>query len=539
VYKLASIPEALYRAQQEFADIEAIADVQDGGRRLSYAELTAEAESAAAALIKLGVEPGDRVALWAQNMWEWPVIALGIALSGAILVPVNTRFKGLETAYALERSGAKLLFTVDQFLGVDYPQMLRETGRHFPDLKGIVTLRGRTGADVTSYDDINRLGDAELLTEVRRRAAAVQPDDVSAIIFTSGTTGDPKGVMLAGGALLRSFTIWSDNSDVKRGDRVLATSPYFHLFGLGGSILACIQRGATSVPLAVWEPIQALKMIEAERITTLPGAPAVLQSLLNCAELDDYDHSSLRSGVTGAASIPEELIVQMASRLGFSIIATGYGMTESSGCCTQTRPGDDARTVALTSGCPVPGVEVLIVDDAGNPVPAGTHGEVLIRGFNVMRGYYLDESATRAAIDEEGWLHSGDIGYLDDHGYLDITGRKTDMIIVGGFNAYPAEIENLMLTNERVGGVSVVGVVDDRLGEVPAAFVVLAPGHEEYSAEELVVWCRQRVANYKVPRHVWFVDALPLNAAGKVLKRDLRVRAAGLLSPAVSTVGSE
>lgn len=527
-----TIQAALRAAVQRFADLDAVIDPQEGGRRLSYAGLLDEADTAAAALIERGVQPGDRVALWAPNTWEWVVASLGVMFSGGVLVPINTRLRGYEAAHALAQSGARVMLTVNGFLGVDYVELLRRAGADLPGLADIVILRGEAHAGCLSYAALAAHAGQASSTEARRRSQRVGPDDTAAILFTSGTTGEPKGVMLGNEALLRSFDFYASNLGLRPGDRELAVPPYSHLFGMGSSMLSPLLRGAATVPFAVWDPATALHVIEHEAITAIPGAPAIFQSLLHHPDLEKFDVSSLRAAVTGATVIPEELVVEMRGRLGLSLVITGYGMTESSGCCTYTRPGDDARTVAMTSGCPVPGVQVRVVDDIGRDLPPGTPGEILIRGFNVMQGYFRNPAATSAAIDAEGWLHSGDIGVLDERGYLDVTSRKTDMFIVGGFNTYPAEVENAMLTHPAVASVAVVGVPDARLGEVGAAFVVSRPG-ESPAQSELLSWCRERLANYKVPRYVWFTDTLPMNAAGKVLKRRLRDRAADLLSPLV------
>jgi HIP---CoA ligase len=522
-----TIQAALRASGGRFAELAAVIDPQVDGRRLTFAELIDEADTAAAVLIERGVRPGDRVALWAPNTWEWVVASLGIMFSGAALVPINTRLRGYEAAHALDRSQARVLLTVTGFLGVDYPGLLRQAGADLPGLADIIILRGPAHADCLSYPSLAAQAGAASRAEARQRSESAHPDDTAAILFTSGTTGEPKGVMLGNDALLRSFDFYASNLGLQPSDREMAIPPYSHLFGMGSAMLSPFLRGAATVPFAVWDPLTALQVIEQEAVTAVPGAPAIFQSLMHHPDLEKFDISSLRAAVTGATVIPEELVVEMRERLGLSLIVTGYGMTESSGCCTYTRPGDSARTVATTSGCPVPGVEVRVVDDAGRDLPPGTPGEILIRGFNVMQGYFRDEAATRAAVDAGGWLHSGDVGVLDERGYLDITGRKTDMFIVGGFNAYPAEVENALGAHPAVRSVAVVGVPDGRLGEVGAAFVIPRPGESPTSAG-LLSWCRERLANYKVPRYLWFTDALPMNASGKVLRHQLRDRAAEL-----------
>jgi acyl-CoA synthetase (AMP-forming)/AMP-acid ligase II len=522
-----TIQAALRTCGRRFASQQAVIDPQAEGRRLTYAELLDEADTAAAVLIERGVRPGDRVALWAPNTWEWVVASLGVMFSGAVLVPINTRLRGYEAAHALARSQARVLLTVNGFLGIDYPAMLIQARADLPDLADTIILRGIAHADCLSYAALAAQAGPTSRAEAQRRSDSVREDDTAAILFTSGTTGEPKGVMLGNEALLSSFDFYASNLGLRPGDRELAIPPYSHLFGMGSSMLSPLLRGAVTVPFAVWDPATALQVIEQEAITAVPGAPAIFQSLMQHPDLERFDISSLRSAVTGATVIPEELVVELRERLGLSLIVTGYGMTESSGCCTYTRPGDSARTVATTSGCPVPGVQVRVVDEAGRDLPHGKPGEILIRGFNVMQGYFRDPAATRAAVDAKGWLHSGDVGVLDERGYLDITGRKTDMFIVGGFNTYPAEVENALRAHPAVDSVAVVGVADDRLGEVGAAFVIPRPGESPESGD-LLSWCRDRLANYKVPRYLWFTGTLPMNASGKVLRHQLRDRAAEL-----------
>jgi acyl-CoA synthetase (AMP-forming)/AMP-acid ligase II len=478
------------------------------------------------------------VAVWAPNTWEWVVAALAVQRAGGVLVPVNTRFRGREAAYVLRRSRARLLFTVTGFLGVDYVAMLRDAGEDLPDLRDIVLLRGEVPEGCISWDDLlARVPDGPgARDEVARRSAAVSPEDTSVIMFTSGTTGMPKGAMVRGGAILRAFQWYAAFAGVQEGDRYLVVNPFFHAFGFNGGIIPCLMKGATITPLAVWDAAGALQKIQDERISVFPGPPALFQGMLNFARLDDYDISSLRSCVTGAATIPEEMVVQMKERLGFETVITAYGMTETSGLATICRPEDDAATIATTSGRAIPGVELRIVGADGQDLAAGEPGELLVRGYQVMAGYLDDPEQTAEAIDPDGWLHTGDVAVMDERGYIDITDRMKDMFIVGGFNAYPAEIERMMIEHPGIGQVSVVGVPDERLGEVGVAYVVPAPG-DTPDVAEIVAWCRERMANYKVPRVVWLVESLPLNPSGKVLKYELREQARSRTAPAGPAVG--
>ena len=428
-----------------------------------------------------------------------------------MLVPVNTRFKGVEARYVLDAAGACLLLTVTDFLDNDYPALLAAR-RHARPASSVVEL-GALHEGVAAAVEPGR----------RRAGAAVTGDDLTEIMFTSGTTGRPKGAMLTHGATTRVFTAWADCVGLRTDDRYLIVNPFFHTFGLKAGILACVLTGATMVPMATLDLPVALATIERERITTLPGAPTLYQTLLDRPDPGQHDLSSLRLAVTGAATVPVELIRRMREELTFTTILTAYGLTESTGVVTMCRHGDDVETIATTAGRAIPGVEVRVVDAAADDVPTGEPGEVVVRGYNVMAGYYRDPAATAEVIDAGGWLHTGDVGILDDRGNLRITDRTKDMFIVGGFNAYPAEIENMIMRHPAVGQVAVVGVPDERLGEVGMAFVVPRRG-ATVDADELIAWCRGEMANYKVPRRVRIVEALPLNASGKVLKHELRAQ---------------
>jgi acyl-CoA synthetase (AMP-forming)/AMP-acid ligase II len=479
-------------------------------RRVTYAELEATVGRAARALIAAGIERGDRVALWAPNSLEWIVAALGITTAGGVLVPVNTRFKGTEAGYVLARSKARVLFTVRGFLDTDYPALLEQAGVELPALEQTVLLG--------ELDEFLARGDAVTQQELDARVASVTPDDASDVVFTSGTTGSPKGVVMTHAQTLRAYLDWCDWAGLRAGDRYLIVNPFFHIFGYKAGVLASLMRGATIFPVAVFDPGVVLELVEREHITVLPGPPTLYQSLLDHPDRDKRDITSLRLGVTGAADIPVELIRRVREELPFERILTGYGLTEA-GTVTGSKPDDDFEHIATTVGVAWPGFDVRVDAKTGEP------GEVLVRGETVMRQYLDDPEATAAAIDPEGFLHTGDLGVFDADGYLRIVGRIKDMFIVGGFNAYPAEIENLLLRHPGIAQAAVIGVPDARLGEVGMAFVVPAPGSPAPKPEEIIEWSRAEMANYKAPRFVEIIDELPLNATGKVMKDELRARA--------------
>lgn len=513
-----TIPGAVLDAAERFG---AALAVEEDDVRLSFSELADAGIAAARGFIAAGIEPGDRVAIWAPNIHEWILAAIGLQSAGATLVPLNTRLKKGEAAYILNKSGAKLLCTVTDFLGVDYVAEIRQ--EETPALQGIVALRG-SAEGATSWKDFLAAGDAVPEATARTRAAAVSPDDLSDIMFTSGTTGSPKGVMATHGQNTKVFRAWSGIVGLTHGDRYLIVNPFFHAFGYKAGWLSCILRGATALPHLVFDVPQVLERIGKDKISMLPGPPTLYQSILAHPDLGKHDISNLRLAVTGAAAIPVELIHRMKAELGFDTIITGYGLTESCGTVSMCRQEDDAETIATTSGRAIDDVEVRCIDEAGAEVARGEPGEVVVRGYNVMKGYLDDPDETAKAIDADGWLHTGDIAIMDERGYLRITDRIKDMFIMGGFNCYPAEIENLMFGSGDFAQVAVIGVPDERMGEVGMAFVVPAPG-KQVDADGVIAWCRANMANYKVPRLVEVVPELPVNASGKVTKFVLRERA--------------
>lgn len=506
-----TIPQVLRRAATAFGRRAAIVD---GTRSISFAELKAWADRLSRGFIANGLRHGDRFAVWAPNMADWVAVALAGQQVGCVLVPVNTRFKAGEAADIVRRAGVRLAFCIGDFLGVDHAALLRE--EDCPDLERIVTLGRRTSGPLP-LDAFERLGDGVADAALRRRIDAVTPADTSDVLYTSGTTGAPKGVVTAHGQNIAVFEAWSDGVGLSGHDRYLVVNPFFHAFGYKAGWLAGLLRGATVYPMATFEVAGALRCIERHRISMLPGPPTVFQSLLADAATRRADLSSLRCAVTGAASVPAQLVRDMRDVLGFDEVYTAYGLTECCGVVSLCRPGDDADTIADTCGRAMDGVEIRIADGDGRPLPAGVAGEVRVRGFNLMRGYLDDPDATAAAITPDGWLCTGDVGVLDERGYLRIVDRLKDMYICGGFNCYPAEIENRLLEHPDVAAVAVIGAVDERLGEVGHAFAVRTPGSAA-DGDEVMAWARTRMANYKAPRGFTWVDELPRNASGKVLK---------------------
>ncbi len=493
----ATIPAALDAAAASWPAAEAVVD---GDVRLTFGELRSRALDVARALVASGVDTGDRVALWAPNSADWIVTSFGVYYAGAVLVPLNTRYRGEEAGHILRTSGARLLFTVGSFLDVDY----------VASLSGVAGLDALAETVLMPSPEFLARGATVPVDDVLARAASVGPDDISDIIFTSGTTGAPKGAMLRHGASVETYVEWSALVDLREGDRYLCVYPFFHTAGLKSGVLACVLRGAAIHPQPLFDVPVVLSTVAREGITMLPGPPTVFQTIINHPDLASFDLSSVRSSVTGAAVVPVETIRQMRSVLGIRTVVTGYGMTETTGTISMCRFDDPPEVIATTVGRPLPGVSVRIAGD----------GEILVKGFNVMAGYFGDPAATAAAFDADGWLMTGDIGFVDDDGNLHITDRKKDMFIVGGFNAYPAEIEAVLLQHPSVAQVAVVGAPDARLGEVGVAFVV---PNGPAAPDELLSWTWECLAKFKLAR-VELVDSLPLNPTGKVQKFKLRER---------------
>ncbi|BBZ30549.1 3-[(3aS,4S,7aS)-7a-methyl-1,5-dioxo-octahydro-1H- inden-4-yl]propanoyl:CoA ligase [Mycolicibacterium madagascariense] len=499
-----TIPGVLDRISDEFSDHPAL--VTDD-RTLTYAELKTEVRRVAAAMIDLGVRAGDRVAIWSPNTWHWVVACLATHYAGAVVVPLNTRYTASEASDILARTEAPLLIGMGRFLGSDRTAELDRAA--LPALRHVVRIP--IEEDDGTWDEFVARGTD--LAAVDSRAGAVTPDDVSDILFTSGTTGRSKGVLCAHRQSLDAPAAWAACGRLTSADRYLCINPFFHNFGYKAGILTCLQMGATLIPQLTFDPERAMQAVQDQRITVLPGPPTIYQTLLDHPKRGDYDLTSLRFAVTGAAVVPVILIERMQSELDIDIVLTAYGLTEASGFGTMCSADDDAVTVATTCGRPIADFELRIDGD--------DEGEVLLRGPNVMLGYLDDPEATAAAIDADGWLHTGDVGKLDDRGNLTITDRLKDMYICGGFNVYPAEIEQVLARLDGVADSAVIGVPDERLGEVGKAFVVTRAGARLDEAS-VIAYTREHLANFKTPRSVAFVDVLPRNPGGKVVKPLLR-----------------
>jgi acyl-CoA synthetase (AMP-forming)/AMP-acid ligase II len=498
-----TIPGALREAAERHGDHPAYVT---GEATVSYSELLDRVRKLAFRYLEHGLQAGDRVVIWGPNSLNWAAAALAVTYAGGVVVPANSRYTAHEVADLVDRTSARIVLVADGFLGRTQLADLRAAG----DLPSVGSL-----GDLDRLTLDHRGGERALRTdvttdEVEARADAVGPPDVADILFTSGTTGRSKGAMSAHRQTIGVARAWAELGGVRADDRYLVVNPFFHSFGYKIGIVVGLLTGATLYPVATFDLDETMALIQSERITLLPGAPTIYQSLLNAPNRADFDLSSLRLAVTGAAVVPVVLIERMRDDLGIDHVVTAFGMTEAV-VATMCREDDSAETVATTCGRAIPGMEARIADN----------GELLLRGDYVMLGYLDDAAATAEAIDADGWLHTGDVGTLDDAGNLTISDRLKDMYISGGFNVYPAEVEQTLARLDGVADVAVVGVPDERMGEVGKAYVVRADG-ASLTEDDVIGYARERLANFKAPRVVEFTDALPRNLSGKVLKTQLR-----------------
>jgi fatty-acyl-CoA synthase len=523
-----TLGQLLDRAANRDPDREAIVFK---GERVSYGDLRERADAFARGLLGLGVRPRDHVVLWMPNSVEWNVANLGIAKVGAVTVTCNSRYKALEVEYVLHQSDARALIMVDRFPAakIDYLEILRELcpeidagapgefrSARFPELRHVVVLGDQVPAAAVTFEAVERAGQT---TPIDLARIPIAPDDPVEMLYTSGTTGEPKGCLLSHGNMYYKCRVYADLHGWTPEDRYLVPVPYFHIFGSMGGIAANCLVGSTQVVMDVFDPAAAMALIEAERVTIFSGVPTMFIAILGHPDFGRRNLRSLRTGSIGAAPVPAEIMRKILDRergLGMDALVV-YGLTEATGGTHWTRPGDPLDKRVSTVGLRTPELEDRIVDPkTGRELPAGEEGEVCLKGPTLMLGYYKKPEATAEKV-RDGWLRTGDMGVKDADGYLRITGRLTDMIIVGGFNTYPAEIENFYLRHPKILDISIVGVPDQLLGETVMAFVIPRPG-ASLTAEEVIAFGREKMANFKVPRYVEIVDAFPMTGSGKVQK---------------------
>ena len=504
--------------------------------RMTYRELYRDAERFAAGLKKMGLQPGDRIAILSQNNAEWVIAQFGTAIAGLILITVNPSYRLSELEHVLSKSGCRAIIATPSLKTTNFMEMLEclapqlfnqasnEEASRLPSLEFLIVIggdqsRGRVGVP---FHDVARTTNDEDLISLRKQCDDLQFDDPINVQFTSGTTGLPKGATLSHHGILNSGFFVGERMGFTERDRLCIPLPLFHTFGMVLGVLACVTHGATIVlPGELFDALEVLRAVESEKCTALHGVPTMFIAELEHPSFREFDLSNLRTGMMAGAPCPLELMQRVTTEMGLKEITIGFGMTETSPTITQTDKDDPIERRVGTVGRVAPHVEIKIVDREGRVVPAGQSGELLARGYNVMRGYWNDEQQKNTAIDSAGWMHTGDRAVMDDDGYFQIVGRIKDMVIRGGENIYPAEIEGFLYKNPKIETVQVFGVPDQKYGEELCAWVSLKAGQTS-SEEEIRDFCKGQIAHYKIPKLVVFVDSFPMTATGKIQKFAMR-----------------
>ncbi len=517
-----TIGQNLDRTAATFPDRDALVSVHQGIRQ-TYAEFHAAVEEVARGLLALGIEPGDRVGIWSPNNAEWATLQYATAKVGAILVNINPAYRTSELAYALGQSGVSTLVLARGFRQADYVAMVEAVAGETPALGRQVVLGGDPPAGAMSWDDLRAAGDQVTAAALRAREALLQFDDPINIQYTSGTTGFPKGATLSHHNILNNGFFIGEGCGYSEADRVCIPVPLYHCFGMVLGNLACTTHGAAMVyPAEGFDPEATLAAVEAERCTSLYGVPTMFIAELEHPRFAEFRLDSLRTGIMAGSPCPVEVMKKVQSDMKMAEVTICYGMTETSPVSFQTGRDDPVDKRVATVGRIHPHVEVKVVDpESGRVRPRGEPGELCTRGYVVMLGYWENQEETAAAIDRAGWMHTGDLATLDADGYANIVGRIKDMVIRGGENIYPREVEEFLYQHPAVSDVQVVGVPDPKYGEELCAWVRRKEGHE-VDGEELRAWCRGRIASFKIPRYWRFVDEFPMTVTGKVQKFRMR-----------------
>ncbi|MBZ4646652.1 MAG: acyl-CoA synthetase (AMP-forming)/AMP-acid ligase [Clostridia bacterium] len=529
-----TIGDFLDNISNQYPDNDALVYV-DRGLRYSYKEFNEVCKQAAKGFMKLGVKKGDHIAIWATNYPEWVITQFATAKIGAVLVTVNTNYKIFELEYLLRQSDSTTLLLIDGFKDSNYVEILNklcpelkdsEPGNlqtsKLPYLKNVIYIGEKEHPGMFKWQDIMEMGREVSDEELHERQRNLDPHDVINMQYTSGTTGFPKGVMLTHYNILNNGFFIGECMKFTHKDRLCIPVPFFHCFGCVLGVMACVTHGATMVPIEYFRPLEVLQAIEKERCTAVHGVPTMFIFMLEHPEFDKFDLSSLRTGIMAGSPCPIKVMQQAVDKMGMREITIAYGQTEASPVITQTRVEDSIELRVSTVGRALPNVEVKIIDpETGKEVPRGVPGELCARGYLVMKGYYKMEEATRKAIDDEGWLHTGDLATMDENGYCKITGRIKDMIIRGGENIYPREIEELLYTHPAVQDVQVVGVPSKSMGEEIMAYIIVKDG-ASLTVEEVKQFVLDNMARHKVPKYVKFVASYPMTASGKIQKYKLR-----------------
>ena len=519
-----TIGDHLTRTVGRFSDAEALVDVPSG-RRWTYLELDADVTALALGLLALGVESGDRIGIWSPNCPEWTLLQYATAKVGAILVNINPAYRSHELAYVLRQSGMRMLVSAVVHRTSDYRAMIDEVRSTCPDLREVIYI------GEASWDELLAAGARSSMDQLTVRMSTLDSDDAINIQYTSGTTGFPKGATLSHHNILNNGFFVGELVSYTRDDRICLPVPFYHCFGMVMGNLAATSHGACMViPAPAFDPAATLKAVEQERCTSLYGVPTMFIAELGLADFATYDLSSLRTGIMAGSPCPVEVMKRVISEMNMSEVAIAYGMTETSPVSTMTRVDDDLARRTETVGRVIPHIEVKVVDPATRRiVPRGAPGELCTRGPSVMLGYWNDPDKTAEAIDTARWMHTGDLATMDDGGYVSIVGRIKDMVIRGGENVYPREIEEFLYSHPDIADVQVIGVPDPRYGEELMAWVVMRPGVQPLTAEGVRTFCEGRLAHYKVPRYVHVVDGFPMTVTGKIRKVEMRAEAFEIL----------
>ncbi|WP_455229880.1 AMP-binding protein [Geopseudomonas aromaticivorans] len=529
-----TIGAAFDRTVARFAEREALV-VRDQGLRFTWAELAAAVDRCARAFIALGLQPGERLGIWSPNRAEWTIAQFASAKAGVVLVNVNPAYRLTELEYALKQSGCRWLICADTFKTSDYHGMLAELlpelaasaigalqSHMLPELRGVISLGAQPADGMLGWQQLQAMAEQVGPEQLRECGEQLQFDEPINIQYTSGTTGFPKGATLSHYNILNNGYLVGESLGLTEHDRLVIPVPLYHCFGMVMGNLGCLTHGSTMIyPSAAFEPLAALQAVAEERATALYGVPTMFIALLDYPERGGFDLSSLRTGIMAGATCPIEVMKRVIAEMHMKEVQIAYGMTETSPVSTQTGPSDDLERRVTSVGRTQPHLESKIVDEQGRIVPRGQIGELCTRGYSVMLGYWNNPEATREALDGARWMHTGDLATMDDEGYIKIVGRNKDMIIRGGENVYPREIEEFLFTHPAVADVQVIGVPDSKFGEEIVAWVKLHPG-QTVEPEALRGYCKGRIAHFKTPRHIKFVDDFPMTISGKVQKFRMR-----------------
>ncbi|WP_458722804.1 AMP-binding protein [Pseudomonas brenneri] len=529
-----TIGQAFDRTVAQYPEGEALV-VRHQHLRYTWRQLAAAVDLHARALLALGLQAGDRLGIWAPNCAEWCISQVASAKLGVILVNINPAYRSSELEYVLKQSGCQWLICAGSFKSSDYHGMLQalvpeltEQGagqlrcERLPELRGVISLDARPPSGFLPWSQLSTLGAGVPVQQLHQREASLHFDQAVNIQYTSGTTGFPKGATLSHHNILNNGYMVGESLGLTAQDRLVIPVPLYHCFGMVMGNLGCITHGTTMIyPNDGFDPLLTLTAVAEERATGLYGVPTMFIAMLDHPQRDEFDLSTLRTGIMAGSTCPIEVMRRVISDLHMSEVQIAYGMTETSPVSLQTGADDDLERRVTTVGRTQPQLESKIIDEAGNTVPRGQIGELCTRGYSVMLGYWNNPEGTREAIDDAGWMHTGDLASMDEQGYVCIAGRNKDMIIRGGENVYPRELEEFFFTHPAVADVQIIGIPDERYGEEIVAWIKFHPGHVANELE-LQTWCKGRIAHFKTPKHFWFVEAFPMTVTGKIQKFRMR-----------------